>query len=432
MMDNPKKEYRKERTKTMENFTTILKNAIANMDNNASTTYTLNMDDFLQAIQNGSVQLPPFQRVGTAWSADKVIALAQTLANLESIGCFNVAIVNGNYYLVDGQQRSNALIHIMDTLEEDDKAIITDYEALVNVTEFQSFAQMSDNFVRINGTSGLTSAQKMKAELLTEKQLDDFNRLSWSDAMTRLTSTEKDSKETTLSGTGESEEESIKLQAMSIIKQSKCEELTALLLAMYLNKKRIGKGFTTSAKSNFNGAKNYDGLKGHDIEEASQHALSFVEQYVKANLNPTNKKPAFVGLVYYLVLIEKLPMKEVGAFVDYLAIGQQQLFVTPKSELYSNGKQLFHSGESNSFEQFKNREKTIEKFFKAYEEWKSKPQTSDIVERFGERHRVNLTPVLNEPKKEESTLKVTVEKLEPKKESKPRPLSASALEALEK
>lgn len=415
----------------MKDFTTILANANENMENNASTTYSLNMDDFLSSIQSGSIQLPPFQRVGTAWSADKVIALAQTLANLESIGCFNVAIVNGNYYLVDGQQRSNALIHIMDTLEEDDKAIITDYEALVNVTEFQSFAQMSDNFVRINGTSGLTSAQKMKAELLTEKQLDDFNRLSWSDAMTRLTSTEKDSREITLSG-GESEEESIKLQAMSIIKQSKCEELTALLLAMYLNKKRIGKGFTTSAKSNFNGAKSYDGLKGHDIEDASNHALEFVKEYAKTRLNPTNKKPAFVGLVYYLVLIEKLPMEEVGAFVDYLAIGQQQLFVTPKSELYSNGKQLFHSGESNSFDQFRNRQKTIEKFFKAYEEWKQKSQTSDIVERFDERYGVNLTPVLNEPKKEESTLKVTVEKLEPKKESKPRPLSASALEALEK
>lgn len=415
----------------MENFTAILKNAIANMENNASATYSLNMDDFLKSIQSGSIQLPPFQRVGTAWSADKVIALAQTLANLESIGCFNIAIVNGEYYLVDGQQRSNALIHIMDTLDEDDKAIITDYEALVNVTEFQNFAQMSDNFVRINGTSGLTSAQKMKAELLTEIQLEDFNRLSWSDAMTRLTSTEKDSKETTLSG-ADGEEESIKLQAMSIIKQSKCEELTALLLAMYLNKKRIGKGFTTSAKSNFNGAKNYDGLKGHDIEEASNHALEFVNEYTKTRLNPTNKKPAFVGLVYYLVLIEKLAMEEVGAFVDYLAIGQQQLFVTPKSELYANGKQLFHSGESNSFDQFKNREKTMEKFLKAYEEWKTKPQTSDIVERFNERYNLTVAQILAEPKKEESALKVTVEKLEPKKESKPRPLSASALEALEK
>lgn len=415
----------------MKDFTVILANTIANMDNNASTTYSLNMDDFLQSIQNGNVQLPPFQRIGTAWSADKVIALAQTLANLESIGCFNVAIVNGEYYLVDGQQRSNALIHILETLDEDDKAIITDYEALVNVTEFQSFAQMADNFVRINGTSGLTSAQKMKAELLTEKQLEDFNRLSWSDAMTRLTSTEKDSKETTLSG-GDSEDESIKLQAMSIIKQSKCEELTALLLAMYLNKKRIGKGFTTSAKSNFNGAKNYDGLKGHDIEDASRHALEFVTEYSKTRLNPTNKKPAFVGLVYYLTLIEKLPLEEVGAFVDYLAIGQRQLFVTPKSELYANGKQLFHSGESNSFDQFKNREKTIEKFFKAYEEWKSKPQTSDTVERFNERYNVSLTQVLEQPKKEENTLKVTVEKPAQKKESKPRPLSASALEALEK
>lgn len=416
----------------MENFAAILENAIANMENNASATYSLNMNSFLQSIQNRNIQLPPFQRIGTAWSADKVIALAQTLANLESIGCFNVAIVNGDYYLVDGQQRSNALIHILDTLDEDDKSIITDYEALVNVTEFQSFAQMADNFVRINGTSGLTSAQKMKAELLTEKQLEDFNRLSWSDAMTRLTSTEKDSKEVTLSGTGENEEESIKLQAMSIIKQSKCEELTALLLAMYLNKKRIGKGFTTSAKSNFNGAKNYDGLKGHDIEEASKHVLEFVNEYTKTRLNATNKKPAFVGLVYYLALIEKLPMEEVGAFVDYLAIGQQQLFVTPKSELYSNGKQLFHSGESNSFDQFKNREKTMEKFLRAYEEWKSKQQTSDTVERFNERYSVTLSQILEEPKQEKSALKVTVEKPAQKKESKPRPLSASALEALEK
>ena len=425
------KQEKKDEEKNMKDFTEILKNAIANMENNASATYSLNMDDFLKSIQSGSIQLPPFQRIGTAWSADKVVALAQTLANLESIGCFNIAIVNGDYYLVDGQQRSNALIHILDTLDEDDKAIITDYEALVNVTEFQSFAQMADNFVRINGTSGLTSAQKMKAELLTEKQLEDFNHLSWSDAMTRLTSTEKDSKETTLSG-NDSEEESIKLQAMSIIKQSKCEELTALLLAMYLNKKRIGKGFTTSAKSNFNGAKNYDGLKGHDIEEASNNALEFVTEYSKTRLNATNKKPAFIGLVYYLVLIEKLAMEEVGAFVDYLAIGQQQLFVTPKSELYSNGKQLFHSGESNSFDQFKNREKTMEKFLKAYEEWKSKPQTSDTVERFKERYGITLTPILNEEKKEESTLKVTVEKPAQKKESKPRPLSASALEALEK
>lgn len=430
-MTDKKGKQKEEDKKTMENFTALLNKTTSCVENNASTTYTLNMDDFLKSIQSGSIQLPPFQRIGTAWSADKVIALAQTLANLESIGCFNVAIVNGEYYLADGQQRSNALIHILDTLEDEDKSIITDYEALVNITEFQSFAQMADNFVRINGTSGLTSAQKMKAELLTEKQLEDFNRLSWSDAMTRLTSTEKDSKETTLSG-NDSEEESIKLQAMSIIKQSKCEELTALLLAMYLNKKRIGKGFTTSAKSNFNGAKNYDGLKGHDIEEASTHALEFVSEYAKTRLNPTNKKPAFVGLVYYLVLIEKLPLEEVGAFVDYLAIGQQQLFVTPKSELYSNGKQLFHSGESNSFDQFRNREKTIEKFFKAYEEWKTKPQTSDIVERFSERYNLTLAQILAEPKKEESALKVTVEKLEPKKESKPRPLSASALEALEK
>lgn len=426
------KQEKKDEEKNMKDFTEILKNAIANMENNASVTYSLNMNSFLQSIQNGNIQLPPFQRIGTAWSADKVVALAQTLANLESIGCFNIAIVNDNYYLVDGQQRSNALIHILDTLDEDDKSIITDYEALVNVTGFQSFAQMADNFVRINGTSGLTSAQKMKAELLTEKQLEDFNRLSWSDAMTRLTSTEKDSKEVTLSGTGENEEESIKLQAMSIIKQSKCEELTALLLAMYLNKKRIGKGFTTSAKSNFNGAKNYDGLKGHDLEEASKHALEFVYSFTKTRLNPTNKKPAFVGLVYYLVLIEKLAMEEVGAFVDYLAIGQQQLFVTPKSELYSNGKQLFHSGESNSFDQFKNREKTMEKFLRAYEEWKSKPQTSNTVERFNERYSVTLSQILEEPKQEKSALKVTVEKPAQKKESKPRPLSASALEALEK
>ena len=415
----------------MKTFTTLLNESTNKIENNASATYSLNMDDFLKSIQSGSIQLPPFQRVGTAWSADKVIALAQTLANLESIGCFNVAIVNNKYYLVDGQQRSNNLINILETLDEDDKSIVLDYEALVNVTEFQSFAQMSDNFVRINGTSGLTSAQKMKAELLTEKQLSDFNFLSWSDAMTRLTSTEKDSKEVTLSG-ADSEEESIKLQAMNVIKQSKCEELTALLLAMYLNKKRIGKGFTTSAKSNFNGTKNYDGLKGHDLEEASRHALEFVKEYAKTRLNPTNKKPAFVGLVYYLVLIEKLPLEEVGAFVDYLSIGQQQLFVTPKSELYSNGKQLFHSGESNSFDQFKNREKTMEKFFKVYEDWKTKPQTSDIVERFNERYNLTLAQILAEPKKEESTLKVTVEKLESKKQSKPRPLSASALEALEK
>lgn len=402
------------------------------MENNASTTYSIYTDYFLKAIQNGEVELPPFQRVGNAWDSSKIVALAQTLANLESIGCFNVAIVNGKYYLVDGQQRSNNLINILNTLEEEeDKNIITDYQLLVNVTEFQSFAQMADNFVRINGTSGLTSAQKMKAELLTEKQLSDFNLLSWSDAMTRLTSTEKDSKEVTLSGS-DSEEESIKLQAMNVIKQSKCEELTALLIAMYLNKKKIGKGFTTSAKSNFNGAKNYDGLKGHDLENASQHALNFVTEYAKTRLNATNKKPAFIGLVYYLVLIEKLAFDEVGAFVDYLSIGQKQLFVTPKSELYSNGKQLFHSGESNSFEQFKNREKTMEKFLKAFIDWKRNPQTSDVVERFKERYNITLSKILNEPKKEESTLKITVEKLEPKKESKPRPLSASAIEALEK
>ena len=138
----------------MKNFTAILNESTNKMENNASTTYSLNMNDFLQSIVSGNIQLPPFQRIGTAWSADKVIALAQTLANLESIGCFNIAIVDGSYYLVDGQQRSNALIHILDTLDEDDKSIITDYEALVNVTEFQNFAQMSDNFVRINGTSG--------------------------------------------------------------------------------------------------------------------------------------------------------------------------------------------------------------------------------------------------------------------------------------
>lgn len=415
----------------MKKFTDILNANASKIENNASTTYSINMSDFLQAIQNKEIELPPFQRIGSAWDSSKIIALAQTLANLESIGCFNVAIVDRKYYLVDGQQRSNNLLNILETLEEEDRSIVTEYEALVNVTHFQSFAQMSDNFVRINGTSGLTSAQKMKAELLTEKQLSDFNLLSWSDAMTRLTSTEKDSKEVTLSG-ADSEEESIKLQAMNVIKQSKCEELTALLIAMYLNKKRIGKGFTTSAKNNFNGAKNYDGLKGHDLEEASAHALDFIKEYAKTRLNPTNKKPAFIGLVYYLVLIEKLPLEEVGAFVDYLSIGQQQLFVTPKSELYHNGKQLFHSGESNSFEQFKNREKTIEKFLKAYEEWKTKPQTSDIVSRFNERYDITLAQILAEPKKEENTLKVTIEKLEPKKQSKPRPLSASALEALEK
>lgn len=414
----------------MKNFTEILTNAIAKMENNASTTYSLNMNDFLNSIINGNIKLPPFQRIGTAWSADKVIALAQTIANLESIGCFNIAIVDGSYYLVDGQQRSNALIHILNTLEADDKAIITDYEALVNVTEFQSFAQMSDNFVRINGTSGLTSAQKMKAELLTEKQLIDFNRLSWSSFMLELTKTEKDSKEAILSGS-ESEEESIKLQAMSIIKQSKCEELTALLLAMYLNKKRIGKGFTTSAKNNFNGAKSYDGLKGHDIEDASKHALSFIKQYVRADLNPTNKKPAFVGLVYYLTLIDKLPLDEVGAFVDYLDIAQHQLFVTPKSELYHNGKQLFHSGESNSFEQFKNREKTMDTFFKAYLEWKKQPHESSICEYFKEGYGLELTPIIKAKKEEKEEEKREEEEPKQKKECKQRSLSSSITEALE-
>lgn len=424
----------------MKSFTEILSNAIAKMANNASSTYSLNMNDFLQSIVNGDIKLPPFQRIGTAWSADKVISLAQTLANLESIGCFNIAIVDGSYYLVDGQQRSNALLHILNTLEEDDKSIITDYEALVNVTEFQSFVQMADNFVRINGTSGLTSAQKMKAELLTKKQLVDFNRLSWSPFMLELTKTEKDSKEVTLSGS-ENEEESIKLQAMSIIKQSKCEELTALLLAMYLNKKRIGKGFTTSAKSNFNGAKNYDGLRGYDIEEASKHALSFVKQYVQADLNPTNKKPAFIGLVYYLVLLEKLPLEEVGAFVDYLDIAQHHLFVTPKSEIYSNGKQLFHSGESNSFDQFKNREKTMDTFLKAYIEWKKQPHEESICEYFKLGYGITLTPIVKAKKEEKVEEKVeekaeekTEEKTEkkPKKECKQRSLSSSIQEALEK
>ena len=416
----------------MKNFTEILNESTNCVENNASTTYVLSMNDFLESIQSGSIKLPPFQRIGTAWSADKVIALAQTLANLESIGCFNVAIVNDNYYLVDGQQRSNALAHLLTTLQEDDKAILNDSEALVDVTEVQSSAKMSDNFVRINGTSGLTSAQKMKAELLTEIQLEDFNRLSWSDAMTKLTSTEKDSKETVLSGTGENEEESIKLQAMSIIKQSKCEELTALLLAMYLNKKRIGKGFTTSAKSNFNGAKNYDGLKGHDIEEASHHALSFTNQYTRADLNPTNKKPAYVGLVYYLVLIEKLPLEEVGAFVDYLDIAQHQLFVTPKSEIYHNGKQLFHSGESNSFDQFKNREKTMDTFYKAYIEWKKQPHEESICEYFKLAYDIELTPIIKAKKEEKAEEKVEEKPTQPKKQSKQRPLSSSITEALEK
>lgn len=417
----------------MENFTEILSSAIAKMENNASTTYSINMDDFLESIQSGSIKLPPFQRVGTAWSAEKVVALAQTLANLESIGCFNIAIVNDSYYLVDGQQRSNALAHILNTLEDEDKSIITDYEALVNVTEFQNFAQMADNFVRINGTSGLTSAQKMKAELLTEIQLEDFNRLSWSQAMTKLTSTEKDSKEAVLAG--ENEEESIKLQAMSIIKQSKCEELTALLLAMYLNKTRIGKGFTTSAKTNFNGNKDYKGLKGSDLSEASLHTMRFVGEYVKADLNATNKKPAFIGLVYYLVLIDKLPFEHVGAFIDYLTLYQHHLFVTPKNELYSKGKQLFHSGESNSFEQFKNRQKTMDTFRKSFEQWKTEPQTEKICTYFQKAHGLQLTPIIKEAEKEPTETnneKVSEKPAQPKKQSKQRPLSSSITEALEK
>lgn len=424
----------------MKNFTTILnEKATTNnyLENNASTTYAIPMNEFLNAISEHEITLPPFQRIGTAWSSEKVVALAQTLANLESIGCFNIAIVNDRYYLVDGQQRSNALAHILNTLEQDDRSIVEDYEALVNVTEFQSFAQMADNFVRINGTSGLTSAQKMKAELLTEIQLEDFNRLSWSDAMTKLTSTEKDSKETVLSGTGESEEESIKLQAMSIIKQSKCEELTALLLAMYLNKKRIGKGFTTSAKTNFNGNKDYKGLKGSDLSEASLHTLRFVGEYVKADLNATNKKPAFVGLVYYLVLIDKLPFEQVGAFVDYLTLYQHHLFVTPKNELYSKGKQLFHSGESNSFEQFKNRQKTMDTFRKSFEQWKTEPQTEKICTYFKKAHGLQLTPIIKDTEKEPTekdnekvSEKPKAEK--EKKQSKQRPLDASIIEALEK
>lgn len=424
----------------MKNFTTILnEKATTNnyLENNASTTYAIPMGEFLNAIGERDITLPPFQRIGTAWGSEKVVALAQTLANLESIGCFNIAIVNEKYYLVDGQQRSNALAHILNTLEQDDRSIVEDYEALVNITEFQSFAQMADNFVRINGTSGLTSAQKMKAELLTEIQLEDFNRLSWSDAMTKLTSTEKDSKETVLSGTGESEEESIKLQAMSIIKQSKCEELTALLLAMYLNKKRIGKGFTTSAKTNFNGNKDYKGLKGSDLSEASLHTLRFVGEYVKADLNATNKKPAFIGLVYYLVLIDKLPFEQVGAFVDYLTLYQHHLFVTPKNELYSKGKQLFHSGESNSFEQFKNREKTMDTFRKSFEQWKTEPQTEKICTYFQKAHGLQLTPIIKEAGKEptETNNEKVSEKPKAekeKKQSKQRPLDASILEALEK
>ena len=424
----------------MKNFTTILnEKATTNnyLENNASTTYAIPMNEFLNAISEHEITLPPFQRIGTAWSSEKVVALAQTLANLESIGCFNIAIVNDKYYLVDGQQRSNALAHILNTLEQDDRSIVEDYEALVNVTEFQSFAQMADNFVRINGTSGLTSAQKMKAELLTEIQLEDFNRLSWSNAMTKLTSTEKDSKETVLSGTGESEEESIKLQAMSIIKQSKCEELTALLLAMYLNKKRIGKGFTTSAKTNFNGNKDYKGLKGSDLSEASHHTLRFIGEYVKADLNATNKKPAFIGLVYYLVLIDKLPFEQVGAFVDYLTLYQHHLFVTPKNELYSKGKQLFHSGESNSFEQFKNRQKTMDTFRKSFEQWKTEPQTEKVCTYFQKAHGLQLTPIIKDTEKEPTekdnekvSEKPKAEK--EKKQSKQRPLDASILEALEK
>ena len=423
----------------MKNFTTILnEKATTNnyLENNASTTYAIPMNEFLNAISEHEITLPPFQRIGTAWSSEKVVALAQTLANLESIGCFNIAIVNDRYYLVDGQQRSNALAHILNTLDQDDRSIVEDYEALVNVTGFQSFAQMADNFVRINGTSGLTSAQKMKAELLTEIQLEDFNRLSWSDAMTKLTSTEKDSKETILSGTGESEEESIKLQAMSIIKQSKCEELTALLLAMYLNKKRIGKGFTTSAKTNFNGNKDYKGLKGSDLSEASHHTLRFIGEYVKADLNATNKKPAFVGLVYYLVLIDKLPFEQVGAFVDYLTLYQHHLFVTPKNELYSKGKQLFHSGESNSFEQFKNRQKTMDTFRKSFEQWKTEPQTEKTCDYFKKAHGLQLTPIIKDTEKEpiEKDNEKVSEKPKAekeKKQSKQRPLDASILEALE-
>lgn len=424
----------------MKNFTTILNEKTTTnnyLENNASTTYAIPMNEFLNAISEHEITLPPFQRIGTAWSSEKVVALAQTLANLESIGCFNIAIVNEKYYLVDGQQRSNALAHILNTLDQDDRSIVEDYEALVNVTGFQSFAQMADNFVRINGTSGLTSAQKMKAELLTEIQLEDFNRLSWADAMTKLTSTEKDSKETVLSGTGENEEESIKLQAMSIIKQSKCEELTALLLAMYLNKKRIGKGFTTSAKTNFNGNKDYKGLKGSDLSEASHHTLRFIGEYVKADLNATNKKPAFIGLVYYLVLIDKLPFEQVGAFVDYLTLYQHHLFVTPKNELYSKGKQLFHSGESNSFEQFKNRQKTMDTFRKSFEQWKTEPQTEKTCDYFKKAHGLQLTPIIKEAEKtsdeknnEKNNEKPKAEK--EKKQSKQRPLDASILEALEK
>lgn len=395
------------------------------IENNASMIYSMPLKQYLTLFNNGEITLPPFQRVGFAWSADKVVALAQTLVNLEAIGTFHVAVVNGKYYLTDGQQRTNAINHIYNSLDEEDKGIVTDYDALINVTEFQNFAQMSDNFVRINGTSGLTSAQKMKAELLTEIQLEDFNRVSWDEDMVKLTSTEKDTTETTID-----EEESVKLQAMNIIKQSKCEELTALLLAMYLNKSKINKGFTTSAKTNFNGNKDYKGLKGSDLSEASKDVHTFVKAYSKGVLNPTTKKPAFIGLVYYLVLIDRLPLDEVGAFVKYLTIDQKQLFVTPKSEIYHNGKQLFRSGEANSLEKFKSREKVMDTFFKSFEDWKSKKHPSATCEEF-EKFGLRLEKLITAEKAQQAeTLKVTIEK--PKKESKQRTLSASTLAALEK
>lgn len=374
------------------------------------------INTFKQAYENGDLQenenvlsmkltigeylgiekhIPDFQRSGNQWDGNKALDLFTTISLNEPLPKFILAIMNSDerYFLMDGQQRTNTFELLLSAISKDSQADMNAYMIDVDVVYFNDWKDMASYYLRVNASSGLTQAQKLKAEL-SEDQLSVFNVINYDTNMVELLQSERDctnknknKKDDDMVG------DTVESVELSYIKNGKTEELSYILLSIAnTNIKSLkADGFTTGAKAN---AEYIKSLRSIDnVEKVAR----FLEVYNRITQTRTSKsklvRTQLISLLFQAYMSDTLDDSKLCEFVTFAYKEVESKNGNIRTVENSKLAEIFGAGTSNSKDGMKSKYNELVKFLK----------DNDLLKKEVAKATKTETKKISEPKKADVT-----------------------------
>lgn len=131
-----------------------------------SSREDMTVKEYLERFNSGVIKIPECQRM-FVWTDKQVDELMNSIRANVSITELKVGEVDGELYLADGLQRTNALIHLAASkkLSDADRATLMAYEVTVNTTHGMDWENFNKWFYNCNNGTPLASSVKESAKL---------------------------------------------------------------------------------------------------------------------------------------------------------------------------------------------------------------------------------------------------------------------------